>query len=71
MGDSFNDVSMLTAAERGILIYPSEKALGLGLRVEGLEFRVGRESGNDVRHPHLPLRKSRPRSQLVGSGFAA
>jgi len=25
VGDSFNDISMLTAAERGILIYPSEK----------------------------------------------
>jgi len=27
VGDSFNDVSMLTAAERGILIYPSEKVV--------------------------------------------
>mmetsp|Transcript_76030 Transcript_76030/g.211278 ORF Transcript_76030/g.211278 Transcript_76030/m.211278 type:complete len:591 (+) Transcript_76030:74-1846(+) len=27
VGDSFNDVSMLKAAERGILIYPSEKVL--------------------------------------------
>merc|ERR1719362_2678851 len=25
VGDSFNDISMMTAAERGILIYPSEK----------------------------------------------
>jgi len=27
VGDSFNDISMLTAAERGILIYPSEKVV--------------------------------------------
>uniref|UniRef100_A0A7S1NU82 phosphoserine phosphatase n=1 Tax=Eutreptiella gymnastica TaxID=73025 RepID=A0A7S1NU82_9EUGL len=27
VGDSFNDISMMTAAERGILIYPSERVL--------------------------------------------
>eukprot|EP00928_Gymnodinium_smaydae_P043873 TRINITY_DN2931_c0_g1_i1.p1 TRINITY_DN2931_c0_g1~~TRINITY_DN2931_c0_g1_i1.p1 ORF type:complete len:607 (+),score=131.95 TRINITY_DN2931_c0_g1_i1:56-1822(+) len=27
VGDSFNDISMLTAAERGILIYPSQKVV--------------------------------------------
>jgi phosphoserine/homoserine phosphotransferase len=27
VGDSFNDISMLTAAERGILIYPSERVI--------------------------------------------
>eukprot|EP00931_Biecheleriopsis_adriatica_P003949 TRINITY_DN105696_c0_g1_i1.p1 TRINITY_DN105696_c0_g1~~TRINITY_DN105696_c0_g1_i1.p1 ORF type:complete len:599 (+),score=137.78 TRINITY_DN105696_c0_g1_i1:47-1798(+) len=27
VGDSFNDISMMTAAEHGILIYPSEKVL--------------------------------------------
>ena len=35
VGDSFNDVSMLTAAERGILIYPSEKALPVLVWITG------------------------------------
>eukprot|EP00439_Symbiodinium_sp_Y106_P062739 s1382_g9.t1 len=43
VGDSFNDVSMLTAAERGILIYPSEK-----VRKAHPEFPVAKDH-NDLR----------------------
>ena len=43
VGDSFNDVSMLTAAERGILIYPSEK-----VRKTHPEFPVAKDH-NDLR----------------------
>ncbi|CAJ1354552.1 unnamed protein product [Effrenium voratum] len=43
VGDSFNDISMLTAAERGILIYPSEK-----VRKAHPEFPVAKDH-NDLR----------------------
>jgi len=36
VGDSFNDISMLKASERGILMYPAEKVL----KVHGEEFPV-------------------------------
>jgi len=38
IGDSFNDISMMTAAERGILIYPSER-----VRLAHPEFPVAKD----------------------------
>jgi len=43
VGDSFNDISMMTAAERAILIYPSEK-----VRLAHPEFPVAKDH-NDLR----------------------
>jgi len=43
VGDSFNDISMMTAAERGILIYPSEK-----VKKAHPEFPVAKDH-NDLR----------------------
>lgn len=61
IGDSFNDISMLTAAERGILIYPSEKVMKahpefpVAKSHDDLRKKVGRILSANVRISPRPL----------------
>jgi len=61
IGDSFNDVSMLKAAERGILIYPSEKVtkahpeFPVAKSHDDLRKKVGRILSANVRISPRPL----------------
>lgn len=61
IGDSFNDISMLKAAERGILIYPSERVVKahpefpVATSHDDLRKKVGRILSANVRITPRPL----------------
>jgi phosphoserine/homoserine phosphotransferase len=66
IGDSFNDISMLKAAERGILIYPSERVIKahpefpVATSHDDLRKKVGRILSSNVRISPRPLAAPAP-----------